>query len=165
MGGAEIFRLTLLGGLQIDRPRIPEFFVFIVYCECLVNPLLHSEVKSNCLSEVNMPETFSERGGYQAPDVEITIREDAPRELRNAILMIAQNLNMPPQYMRHVACSALLKRPDPSNWSYTNVWNEVNDLIENCPWNKVYDIAEQLYEGFSRLLKNPAWPDNPEGTG
>ena len=26
-------RLTLLGGLQIDRPRIPEFLVSIVYCE------------------------------------------------------------------------------------------------------------------------------------
>ena len=104
-----------------------------------------------------MPETFSERGGYQAPDVEITIREDAPRELRNAILMIAQNLNMPPQYMRHVACSTLLKRPDPSNWSYTNVWNEVNDIIENCPWYKVYDIAEQLYEGFREGAFEDCW--------
>ena len=33
-GGTVTIRLSVLGGLQIDRPRVPEFLVSIVYCEC-----------------------------------------------------------------------------------------------------------------------------------
>ena len=41
----------------------------------------------------------------------------------------------------------LLKKPDSSNWSeYPNVFQEVQWLIENCPWHKVYDIAEEFYD-------------------
>ena len=43
-----------------------------------------------------MTETFSERYGHREPDAEITVREDAPEALRNAILMIAEGLGMTP---------------------------------------------------------------------
>ena len=56
---------------------------------------------------------------------------------------------MTPTPMRDIVCQVLLERPDPNNWSaYPNVWNEVNDLIAECPWFKVYDIAEALYRAF-----------------
>ena len=93
-----------------------------------------------------MTETFSDRYGYGLPDAEIYIREDAPEMLRGAILMIVRALGMTPKTMRDVICQVLLVAPDRSNWSdYPNVWEEVNDLMAECSWFKVYDIAEALH--------------------
>ena len=37
--------------------------------------------------------------------------------------------------------------PDRGNWSeYPNIWNEVQGLLEDCPWFKVYDAAELIYQ-------------------
>ena len=97
-----------------------------------------------------MPKTFSDRRGYRADDIEITVREDAPRELREAIPLIAKKVGMSPTKMREIVCEVLLAKPDPDNWSdYPNVWGEVTDHIETCLWFKVYDIAEALYAGFA----------------
>lgn len=97
-----------------------------------------------------MPDRFSERQGYRGSEQEITIREDAPEGLRFAIPLIAQAADMSPSAMRRVVCQVLLIRPDPLNWSdYPNVWEEVNRLIEGCPWFKVYDIAEGLFTALA----------------
>lgn len=97
-----------------------------------------------------MPERFSDRHGYRGAELEITVREDAPESLRFAIPLIAQDAGMSPGAMRRIVCAVLLVRPDPSNWSeYPNVWEEVNGLIANCPWFKVYDIAEALHAAFA----------------
>jgi hypothetical protein len=97
-----------------------------------------------------MSEQFSERHGYRGDEQEITVREDAPQDLRFAIPLIAKGAGMNPSDMRTTICQTLLVRPNPSNWSeYPNVWGEVNDLIEGCDWFKVYDIAEGLYRGLA----------------
>ena len=96
-----------------------------------------------------MPEPFSDRYGYSADDVavEIAVREDVPDELRYAIPQIAKQLDMSFTTMREVICRTLLVQPDPGNWSeIPNVRDEVNHLIGNCPWFKVYDIAEALHD-------------------
>ena len=93
-----------------------------------------------------MTERFSDREGYRPPAAPITIREDAPRELQGAILILAQEAGMGPSDMRDVICQVLLVTPDSSNWSeYPNIWNEVHWLLAHAPWYKVYDIAEALY--------------------
>src|SRR5690554_5996346 len=95
-------------------------------------------------------ETFSDRHGYKGTDAEITIREDAPEGLRYAVPLIAQGAGMTPTAMRRIICQVLLVPPDPSNWSdYPNVWDEVNGLITDCSWNKVYDIAEALHAALA----------------
>ena len=105
-----------------------------------------------------MAARFSDRHGYHADEREITVREDAPEDLRFAIPLIAQDAGMVPTVMRHVVCEVLLVRPDPSNWSeYPNVWGEVNDFIELCPWFKVYDMAEALHAAFAT-----SYPDRAE---
>lgn len=106
-----------------------------------------------------MPNRFSDRHGYRGTAPEITVREDAPEGLRFAIPLIAQDVGMSPSVMRRTICAVLLIRPDPSNWSeYPNIWGEATDLLENCPWFKVYDIVEAIYavfaEGFSGEEKN-----------
>lgn len=94
---------------------------------------------------------FSDRHGYRGADKEITVREDAPEGLRFAISLIAQDAGLSPGAMRGVICANLLVRPDPSNWSeYPNIWEEVNSLIESCPWYNVYDIAEDFYALLDR---------------
>ena len=93
-----------------------------------------------------MAERFSDRHGYHADERDITIREDAPEDLRFAIPLIAQDAGMRPTAMRRAVCQVLLVRPDPMNWSeYPNVWEEVNELIADCSWFKVFDIAEALH--------------------
>ena len=90
---------------------------------------------------------FSQRFGYRGPEVEITVREDAPADLRAAIVLLADNLGLTPSNMRLGACSVLLKAPDSNNWSeYPNVFNEVKGLVDDCAWNKAYDIAEEFYD-------------------
>ena len=93
-----------------------------------------------------MTERFSDRQGYHPSEAEITLREDAPESLRHAILQIAKDLGMRPSRLRENICEVLLVAPDPNNWSeYPNIRDEVQWLIENCDWYKVYDIAEKLY--------------------
>ena len=104
-----------------------------------------------------MPERFSDRHGYRRTEQEITIREDAPDNLRFATLLIGQDVGMTPTAMRRAICQVLLVRPDPSNWSeYPNVWEEANSQIEDCPWFKVYDIAEAFHAALSQRFDDRA---------
>ena len=89
---------------------------------------------------------FSAREGHRPEDKQITVREDAPPELRQAILMLAKSLEMRPHDMRDVICGVLLVFPNPNNWSpYPNVWCEVQNLMDDAVWYKIYDIAESFY--------------------
>jgi len=111
-------------------------------------------------------EPFSKRYGFSSiEEVEISIREDAPNELRSFIVQLAYDHTFKPSSLRYLVCKALKKSPDPSNWSeYPNIDNEVNDLLCSCKWYKVYDIAERIihqlgensyrdtYESFEREL-------------
>lgn len=102
-------------------------------------------------------ERFSDRLGYRGTEPEVTVREDAPEGLRFAIPLIAQDAGMSPGAMRKIICAVLLVRPDPSNWSeYPNIWDEVNGLIEDCPWFKVYDIAEAIHAAFAAQYSDGA---------
>jgi hypothetical protein len=95
-------------------------------------------------------ERFSRRFGHRPEEREITVREDAPEDVRAAILKIAESdLDLRPSYLRDVLCTVLRKLPDRSNWSeYPNVWEECQCLIEDCPWYKVYDFVEMLYRNL-----------------
>jgi len=93
---------------------------------------------------------FSKRFGYSSPIPEITVREDAPEELRFYVLSVVNDrLNLAPSWLRRVICGVLFKRPDPSNWSeFPNVWEEVQGYIYEAEWFKVYDIIEAIYHSL-----------------
>jgi len=98
-----------------------------------------------------MAERFSDRHGYRGAEQEISVREDAPDSLRYAIPLIAQGAGMTPTAMRRVICQVLLVPPDRNNWSdYPNIWDEVTGLLADCPWYKVYDIAEALHASLAQ---------------
>jgi len=66
---------------------------------------------------------FSARQGYRSENKQITVRKDAPADLREAILMLAKKLKMTPHDMRDVICGVRLIAPNQDNWSaYPNVW-------------------------------------------
>lgn len=85
-----------------------------------------------------MTERFLDRQGYQPPAAQITVREDAPSVLRDAIPLIAKATGMKPSAMRQVICEVLLVKPDPGNWSdYPSIWDDVTWLMENASWYEV----------------------------
>ena len=105
-----------------------------------------------------MGNRFSKRYNYRGPEEEISVREDAPEDLRFALPQIAEDVGVKPSPLRRVVCRVLRVRPDPMNWTeHPNVSDEVNDLIAECPWFKVYDIAEALYATLA-----PHFPDRAE---
>lgn len=96
-----------------------------------------------------MSRHFSQRHGYGLADAEITVREDAPEDLRYAVAEIASAAGMRPSSIRTIACRVLLTAPNRNNWSdYPNIWEEVLGLLESCEWFKVYDIAEALWRAL-----------------
>jgi hypothetical protein len=107
------------------------------------------------MAETHKP--FSKRHGYPGQAREITIREDAPENLRYFVLQTGIDLGLGPHALREDACTVLHARPDPSNWSaYPNVWDETQQLVFECDWYRVYDIIERLYRRFYEIDKeNP----------
>ena len=94
-----------------------------------------------------MDKHFSARHGYRPTSTPITVREDAPTSLREAIVSLAQNAKMPPYELREVVCNVLLVRPDTENyWSDGPILHEVECLLENAPWYRIYQIFEAIYE-------------------
>ncbi len=91
--------------------------------------------------------SFSDRYNHQPADAEITVREDAPREMRYAVLHLATDNGLSPSVLRDIACGILFVSPDRNNWSeYPNVWDEVQRIVDEAPWYRVYDIAEAIYQ-------------------
>lgn len=92
-----------------------------------------------------MVKRFSQRQGYRGNEADISVREDAPDDLRFALPQIAMNLGMVPKVLRETVCRTLLVSPNSNNWGPANILEEVNQLLGGCEWFKVYDVAEALY--------------------
>lgn len=97
--------------------------------------------------------TFSERHGFKSEiEPEITIRYDAPEELRGVIILLAVDAGISPNPLRDIICRCLLTRPDKNNWSdYPNINDENHRLLDDAAWYKVYDIVEAV---ASNLLES-----------
>ena len=105
-----------------------------------------------------LEQPFSKRNRYSSGAKEITIREDAPENLRYAVLQTAIDLDWTPTALRAILCRVLRVPPDPksekeypNSWGDPNVWEEVQALMYGCDWFKVYDIIEALH---AHLAKN-----------
>lgn len=89
---------------------------------------------------------FSERTGARPADLEITVRQDAPEELRSAIVDIAYDSGLDPHSLRKIVTRVLRKRIDRNNWSaFPNVDDEVRGHLDACHWYEVYDVIEAVY--------------------
>lgn len=94
--------------------------------------------------------SFSKRNRYSSGAKEVTIREDAPGNLRYVVLQTAIDLGWRPSWLRSILCRVLRVAPDAGNWSeYPNIWDEVQWLMNRCDWFNVYDIIEALHARFA----------------
>lgn len=92
--------------------------------------------------------SFSKRHGHFPPESEISIRDDAPDELRGVVVDIAYESGLGPHGVRSIVCRVLRKREDAGNWSaYPNVDYEARNHVDSCEWYEVYDIIEALCAG------------------
>jgi hypothetical protein len=99
---------------------------------------------------MQIEQPFSKRNRYSTPK-EITLREVAPENLRYFVVQTAKDLGWGPASLRPIVCRALRVSPDPNNWTeYPNVDNEVNSLVSECEWFKVYDIIEALHAAMAK---------------
>lgn len=91
---------------------------------------------------------FSDRHGFrELNEAEITVRYDAPHELRGVIIDLAYECGFRPKTLRTLVCQVLRKRADSSNWSeYPNIDDEVRRYLDNTEWYKVYDVIEAIAE-------------------
>jgi hypothetical protein len=90
-------------------------------------------------------DTFSKRHGYTSRPKEISIWEDAPQNLRYIVLEAASECGLSPSTLRAIICKVLRTPPDSNNWSVPNVWGEVEQLIYQCDWFRVYDFIEAIH--------------------
>lgn len=92
---------------------------------------------------------FSKRHGYRrVAEAEITVREDAPHELRGVLAQLAYEAGFRPKTLRPLVCKVLRVRPnDDDNWSeYPNIDTEIRNLLDECAWYRVYDVVEKIAE-------------------
>lgn len=64
------------------------------------------------MQRMALQQPFSKRNRYVGPAKEITIREDAPENLRYFVLQTAIDLGWSPSALRDVMCRVLRKAPD-----------------------------------------------------
>ena len=92
-----------------------------------------------------MSDKFSQRHGYVGQAREITIRQEAPPELRKAITRIARDAGMSPKEIRKVVCRELHADPSEFNVLDSYIMKEVDELLIDCEWFRVYDFAESFH--------------------
>lgn len=101
-----------------------------------------------------MNDNFSKRLGFhRLNESQITVRTDAPYELRGVIIQIAYECGFRPTTLRALVCRILRKRENDNNWSeYPNIDGEVRSLVDDCEWFRVYDVVEAI---ASKMQETP----------
>lgn len=103
-----------------------------------------------------MLDRFSKRLGYTEKEIPITIREEAPLELRGCVIQLIYEFKYIPSFLRRVICQVLRVLPDSYNFSeYPNIELEVNQLIETCEWFYIYDIIEAFANNIDQQFREP----------
>ena len=102
---------------------------------------------------MNKKTPFSERLGFKPQqEPEITVRLDAPNELRGVVILLADKFGLSPEPLREIICQVLLVRPNRSNWSeYPNIDDENHQLLDGATWYKVYDVIEAVSTHLKKI--------------
>ena len=88
---------------------------------------------------------FTERFGVPVPQADITVRYEAPTPLRNYLFQVMQKYEPSLTKIRTIVCLVTKEGPDPNNWGENNFMrSEIQELINNCLWNRVYDLIEEF---------------------
>lgn len=102
-----------------------------------------------------MKEPFSKRHGFrQSTEAPITVREDAPHDLRGFVIQLAYECGFRPNTLRPLICRILHIPPDYNNWTeYPNIDSEVRSMLGSCKWFRVYDIIEAIVNDMRKEFR------------
>ena len=93
---------------------------------------------------------FTDRMGIEIPESPIIIRNDAPLEFRLYLLQLMLNYESL-KNIRSYVCFITKDAEDPNNWGENEYMkNEVQTILENCAWYRIYDIIEYFYLKLKR---------------
>ena len=94
-----------------------------------------------------MSSRFSNRSGFAPQEPVITVRDDAPDELRQFVVDVIFEYvgfsNVDLEDLRFLVCRVLDALPNRNNWSEFRVRSEIQSLVNKCDWYYVYDIIEE----------------------
>lgn len=84
------------------------------------------------------------------PKAPITVRNDAPLAFRNYLFQLMRNYEKSLKKIRSYVCFITKEAEDPNNWGENDFMkSEIQSIIENCPWYRIYDIIEYFYMNLS----------------
>jgi hypothetical protein len=109
----------------------------------------HSDLTRRHTIVMAREQSFSKRHGFSSTK-DITIREDAPANLRSFVLQTASHLGWSPAQLLRLVCQVLRVPPSDGMRNLSCIWPEVKGLVEECPWFKVYDIIEASHASFAQ---------------
>jgi hypothetical protein len=114
-------------------------------------------------------DTFSKRHGYDSGAPPISVREDAPAFFRFALAGLFWEVQLSSGDARRIVCHVLRRVPIRDNWSDGNISDEVESLISDCDWWKVYDVIEAIWKelstGTDSIHVDPGPPPKYERVG
>lgn len=97
---------------------------------------------------------FTDRMGIEIPESPITVRNDAPYAFRNYLFLLMRKYEKSLKKIRSYVCFITKEPEDPSNWGENDFMkSEIQSIIENCSWYRVYDMIEYFY---SNIFPNKA---------
>ena len=86
--------------------------------------------------------------------IEITIRFDAPTELREWLFCLIKRLKYSIKSFRDIVCQMSYQTANPNQWGENSYMEEeIRELLDNCQWNNIYDIIEETYRQIPMDIK------------
>lgn len=97
--------------------------------------------------------SFTDRMGVEIPEPPISVRNDAPIDFRLYLLQLMLQYEQL-KHIRTYVCYVTKNAEDSGNWSENDFMKgEIQNLLEQCPWNRIYDIIEYFYEKLQQVNK------------
>lgn len=88
---------------------------------------------------------FTERMGIEVPEPKIVVRNDAPADFRLYLLLLMLRY-AGLKKVRTCVCFVTKEAEDRNNWAENDFRkSEVQSILDNCPWYRIYDIIESFY--------------------
>lgn len=101
-------------------------------------------------------DSFSSRNRINIKPISVTIRFDAPQELRVWLFDLVKKLGFSIKAFRGIVCQMSYQTADPNNWGENSFMeSEIRVLLENCRWNYIYDIIETTLVALPQQIKKP----------
>jgi AbiJ N-terminal domain 4 len=92
---------------------------------------------------------FSKRFGFTT-EAPITVRTDAPPDFRRAVISLGSHYMLGGTEMARVVRQVLAHHRLRSDYFLTNDTRKIEDLVEQCAWYRIYEVAEAIYTNLKR---------------